>query len=69
MNQGSREPEVNWIEVGRETLELDLRHGRNAFSYAAKLAEEAKRAGDPGAAGPWHAVSASLAPREAGIQR
>ena len=66
MSHDSPKHDVDWIEVDREAHELELRHGRNAFTYAAKLAEEAKRAGDPVAAAFWHAVSASLAPREAG---
>jgi len=69
MSQDSPKQAVDWIEVDREAHELELRHGRNAFTYAAKLAEEAKRAGDPAASAFWHAVSASLAPREAGVLR
>jgi hypothetical protein len=66
MRQDSPKQEIDWIAVGREAHELELRHGRNAFAYAAKLAEEAKRAADPSASAFWHAVSASLAPRGAG---
>jgi len=65
MSQDSPKQEVDWIEVDREAHELELRHGHNAFTYAAKLAEKSKRAGDPAAAAFWHAVSASLSPRDA----
>lgn len=69
MSQDSPKQEVDWIEVDRGAHELELRHGRNAFTYAAKLAEKAERAGDPAAAAFWRAVSVSLAPREAGARR
>ena len=63
MSQDSPKQEVDWIEVDREAHELELRHGRNASTYAASLADKAKRAEDADAAAFWHAVSASLAPR------
>ena len=69
MSQYSPKQEVDWIEVYREGHELELRHGRSAFAYASKLAEKAKRAGDPAAATFWRAVSASLVPRETGVLR
>ena len=63
MSQDSPKPEVDWTEVGREAQELELRHGRDAFKFAAKLADQADRAVDPAGAAFWNAVSASLAPR------
>jgi hypothetical protein len=66
MNQSNFEQAIDWIEVGRQVHELELRHGRNAFEFAAKLADKAERAGELAAAGFWGAVSASLKPRGAG---
>ena len=54
---------VDWKEVGREAYELQLRHGRNAAAYAAKLAEKAARGGMPDAEAFWRAVYATLRPR------
>ncbi len=31
MSQDGLKPEVDWMEVGREAQELELRHGCNAF--------------------------------------
>jgi hypothetical protein len=54
---------VDWNEVGREAYELQLRHGRYAAAYAAKLAERAARGGMPEAEAFWRAVYATLRPR------
>lgn len=63
MSRDSPKPGVDWMDVGREAQELELRHGRDAFKFAAKLADQAERASDPARAAFWNAVSASLAPR------
>lgn len=54
---------VDYIEVGRESHELVLRHGRDAHMYALRLSEQAKDAGDAGAAAFWYAVHSVLVPR------
>ena len=63
MSQDSPKPEIDWIAVGSEAHELELRHGRDAFKFAAKLADQADRAADSAKAAFWNAVSTSLAPR------
>ena len=60
---------TDWIEVGRVAHELELRHGRNAHSFAAKLADQAERDGQISGAAFWRSVSAALSPREAGVER
>lgn len=54
---------VDYVKVGRESHELVLRHGRDAHRYALRLSEQAKDAGDAGAAAFWHAVNRALEPR------
>jgi hypothetical protein len=54
---------VDYVEVGRESHELALRHGQDAHRYALRLSEQAKDAGDAGAAAFWFAVTRTLEPR------
>lgn len=54
---------VDYVKVGRESHELVLRHGRDAHRYALRLSEQAKDAGDAGAAAFWYAVNRALEPR------
>ena len=63
MSHESPRLDVDWMEVNREAHELELRHGRDAFKFAVKLADQADRAADTARAAFWNAVSASLAPR------
>jgi hypothetical protein len=57
---------VDGVEVSRQSHELELRHGQNAYAYAARLAEAAQRKGERAAAAFWRAVSRTLAPRGPG---
>ncbi len=56
-------PTVDYVKVGRESHELVLRHGREAQRYALRLFEQAKDAGDAGAAAFWDAVYRALETR------
>lgn len=56
-------PTADYVKVGRESHELKLRHGRDAHMYALRLTEQAKDAGDTGAAAFWYAVNRALEPR------
>lgn len=58
----------DYIEVGRAAHDLSDRHGRNAFGYAERCAEQAARAGDVEAATFWKAVAMSLKLRSAGSE-
>lgn len=60
---------IDLIEAGRVAHELELRHGRNARSFAAKLADQAERDGQISGAAFWRSVSAALSPRDAGVER
>jgi hypothetical protein len=52
--------EIDWIEVTRIAHQLEIDHGRNASSYAKKLAEKAEQEGSKANAKLWSAVSVSL---------
>jgi hypothetical protein len=54
---------VDYVKVGRESHELELRHGRDAHRYALRLFERARDAGDAEAAAFWHEVHMALVPR------
>jgi len=54
---------VDYVKVGRESHELALRHGRDAYRYALRLSQQAKDAGDAEAAAFWLAVNRALEPR------
>ena len=54
---------IDWVEVGRVGHQLQLDHGRNAYVYAGKLAEQAAKGDDERDSEFWRAVSSSLAPR------
>ena len=58
---------IDWVEVGRVGYQLELDHGRNAYTYAGKLAEQAAKRGDEHGSEFWRAVSSSLAPRDPSI--
>ena len=55
--------EQDWVEVGREAHELQLRHGQNAHEYAAHLAAVAFREDKTKESEFWNAVHATLKPR------
>ncbi len=55
--------EVNFVEVDRQGYELELRHGRDAWKYAARRSEQASAEGKPDEAVFWLAVANSLKPR------
>jgi hypothetical protein len=55
------------VEVGRASFELQDRHGRNAYVFAAKLADKALVDGDAERAQFWKWVELSLRPRSAVI--
>jgi hypothetical protein len=69
MTEANPKQAIDWIEVGRVAHELELRHGRNAPSFAAKLADQAERDGQISGAVFWRSVSAALSPRDAGVER
>ena len=69
MSEENPKQVIDWIEVGRVAHELELRHGRNATSFAAKLADQAERDGQISGAVFWRSVSAALSPRDAGAER
>lgn len=54
---------VDYVRVGRESHELQLRHGRNAHTYALRLSEHAVGVGDAESAALWYAVYQNLVPR------
>jgi hypothetical protein len=51
------------IEIFRMAYELGQRHGRNAYSYAVKMAERAKAENDSQGPALWLGVARALAPR------
>jgi hypothetical protein len=55
--------DVDFVEVGREGHELELRHGRDAWKYAKRYSEQASVEGKPSEAAFWLAVENSLKPR------
>lgn len=63
MTSENAKPEIDWVEVGRESSELSRRHGWNAHVFAEGLADKAEAAGDPDAARFWRAVYESVRPR------
>lgn len=63
MTRERTDSEIDWVEVGRESHELELRHGWNAHVYAAGLADKAEVAGDREAVRFWRAVYESVRPR------
>jgi hypothetical protein len=54
---------VDHIEAGRVAHELRLRHGRNAYQYAAKVAAEALVKGHSEEHEFWKCIEAALKPR------
>jgi hypothetical protein len=56
-------PKPDNIEVFRKAHELAYSHGRDAYKYAAKLAEEALAEGMADECEFWKAVEAALNPR------
>jgi hypothetical protein len=56
-------PSADLIEVARVAYELGMRHGKNAFQYAQRLAGEALSAGQAQEAGFWQVVSDHLKTR------
>jgi len=69
MTHDSSNQVIDWIAVDRVGHELQLRHGRKAYAFAARLADQAEASGDIPAAAYWRAVVASLMPRDADDQR
>lgn len=63
INRESNVTEEDWVEVSREAHELSLRHGPNAYEYAARLASAALREGKIQESEFWRAVHAALKPR------
>ena len=54
---------VDWVEVARKAHELVLRHGPNAYKYAAQLAAAALAEGETEECEFWKAVEMSITPR------
>lgn len=55
--------DVDYIEVGRQAHQLESTHGRDAWMYARRYAEEAARREKSEEAAFWRAVQHSLEPR------
>lgn len=54
---------VDYVEVGRESHQLELDYGRDAWKYARRFAERATEEGKSDESAFWQAVAAALQPR------